>query len=64
MFCKLRAPCPENQVLLLESQKGVVLEETDDLSLGFLIYKTGKITDYRNVNITTDNVVTAFLYSS
>ena len=40
------------------------------LRLGFLIYKTGTIMDYRNVNITTDNVSrcsvssTAFLYSS
>ena len=55
MFCKLRAPCPENEVLLLESQKGVVLEETDDLSLGFLIYKTGAF-------VNNNKIVTSIIY--
>ena len=43
------------QVLLLESQKGVVLEEADDLSLRFLVSKTG-------VFVNKNKIVTSIIY--
>ena len=42
-------------MLLLESQKGVVLEEADDLSLEFLISKTG-------IFVNNNKIVTSIIY--